>query len=95
MRLWLKHILKVQNKRHFRQSYIALISFSIALIFSCVAYAADLNISVLAVNGTEVQKNKKISFTLPKELTEDDILDTAGLELDYENKIICNNTRSR
>ncbi len=43
-----------------------------------------MNINVLAVNGTETQKEKEISFTLPKELTEDDIIDTAGLELDYD-----------
>ena len=45
---------------------------------------ADLTVNILAVNGTDEKKEKKIHHLLPKELTAEDILDTAGLEVDYD-----------
>lgn len=63
------------------------ISFLIISIFSAVFSSdifADLYINILAVNGTEKTKNKDINHPLPKELTAEDILDAAGLELDYD-----------
>ena len=44
---------------------------------------ADIYINVLAVNGSDAPKNSSIKFDLPGELTAEDILDTNGLQLDY------------
>lgn len=63
------------------------LSFLIISIFSsvfCTNVFADLYVNILAVNGTEKTKNKDIVHPLPKELAAEDILDTAGLELDYD-----------
>mgnify|MGYP003393795787 CR=1 FL=1 len=63
------------------------VSFLIISIFSGLFLSnafADLYINILAVNGTEKTKNKDIVHPLPKELAAEDILDTAGLELDYD-----------
>jgi len=48
------------------------------------AWAANLYLNVLAVNGTEEQKKKEIRAVLPRELSAEDILDTDGLRLDYD-----------
>ena len=45
---------------------------------------ADVNVNILAVNATEERKEKEIKYKLPQELTANDILDTAGLKLDYD-----------
>ena len=50
----------------------------------CPIASADLNINILAVNGTDESRDKDVTFSLPKELGSDDILDTAGLKLDYD-----------
>ena len=47
-------------------------------------YSEQLVINILAVNGTDQPKQKKITHYLPQELSKDDILDTAGLILDYD-----------
>jgi len=44
---------------------------------------ADIYINVVAVNGAPNAKTSSIKFSLPGELTADDILDTNGLQLDY------------
>ena len=44
---------------------------------------ADIYINVVAVNGRDTPKTSTIHFDLPGELTSDDILDTNGLQLDY------------
>jgi hypothetical protein len=44
---------------------------------------ADIYINVVAVNGASDPKTSTIHFDLPGELTADDILDTNGLQLDY------------
>ena len=44
---------------------------------------ADIYINVMAVNGTDMPKTSSIKFDLPGELTAEDILDTSGLQLDY------------
>ncbi len=46
-------------------------------------WAAELTINILAVNGTDKTKEKEINFPLPAELSIDDVLDSAGLKLDY------------
>lgn len=45
---------------------------------------ASLSVNILAVNGTDEPKEKDIVHYLPHELGADDILDTAGLKLDYD-----------
>ncbi|KKS44763.1 MAG: hypothetical protein A2Y04_04440 [Omnitrophica WOR_2 bacterium GWC2_45_7] len=53
--------------------------------FFVLGYAfAEVNVNILAVNATESRKEKEIKYKLPQELTADDILDTAGLKLDYD-----------
>ena len=47
---------------------------------------ADVIINVLAVNPKDEALEKKIEFSLPGELKPEDVLDTAGLQLDYNVK---------
>jgi len=44
---------------------------------------ADIYINVVAVNGKDSPKTYSIHFDLPGEITADDVLDTNGLQLDY------------
>src|SRR5262245_60719754 len=52
-------------------------------LWTSQAWAANLYLNVLAVNGTEEEKTKEIRAVLPRELTAEDIMDTDGLRLDY------------
>lgn len=62
-----------------------LIFFSFFLIFGNVsAIAQELTYNVLAVNGADETREKDIDVLLPPELTIDDILETDGLELEYD-----------
>jgi hypothetical protein len=63
---------------------IVSLTFLSSLFFLISAQAADLNINILAVNGTDASKEKEIKYRLPKELSADDIVDTNGLDLDYD-----------
>src|SRR3989338_1713454 len=60
-----------------------ILCWAVICISSSVVFA-DLYINILAVNGTEEQKEKEIQNYLPSELGAEDILDTAGLTLDYD-----------
>lgn len=44
---------------------------------------ADVYINVMAVNGAEVKKETPVKFNLPGDITAGDILDTNGLQLEY------------
>lgn len=44
---------------------------------------ADIIVNIFAVNGTEETQEKDINFQLPSELKAEDILDTQGLDLEY------------
>lgn len=44
---------------------------------------ADVYINVMAVNGTEMTKETPVKFSLPGDVTAADILDTNGLQLEY------------
>lgn len=46
--------------------------------------AADVIINILAVNGTDATKEKQIRELLPREIRQEDILDTAGLDTAYD-----------
>jgi len=74
--------------RKFWKNYfykIFVLFFVCVLSFSFLGNAfADLYLNILAVNGTDETKDKDIRFSLPKELTSDNILDTDRLELDYD-----------
>lgn len=45
---------------------------------------ADLTINLIAVNGTEEEKEIDVHYPIPKELEPDDILDTGPLKLEYD-----------
>ncbi|MCD4779211.1 MAG: hypothetical protein K8S27_01490 [Candidatus Omnitrophica bacterium] len=55
----------------------------ILILASQVVYA-QVTVNILAVNGTERPRLKKIKYPLPRELKLDDILDTAGLKIEYD-----------
>jgi len=66
-------------------SKVLKISTAAVFLFLGTASAgfADIYINVVAVNGSDAPKNYPIKFSLPGELTAEDILDTNGLQLDY------------
>jgi hypothetical protein len=45
---------------------------------------ADVYINVMAVNGTDNAKETSVKYSLPGDLTAPDIIDTNGLDLDYD-----------
>ncbi len=61
----------------------AIAAFFLYLGMHSVVFA-DVYINVVAVNGTSANKTSSIKFDLPGELTAEDILDTNGLQLDYD-----------
>ena len=66
-------------------SLLKVLSCILALWFSSVGLAsADIVINILVVNGTDSPKEKDVYQHLPKELHREDILDTAGLDLDFD-----------
>lgn len=58
--------------------------FAFFLIMFTTVSSADLYINILAVNGAEVAQDKNIRHFLPKGLTRDDIIDTDGLQVQYD-----------
>lgn len=72
-----------------RKLFLSLSSLIIFLflagIFVNLSYA-DLYINILAVNGTDQEKEKEIKYYLPKELAKDDVLNTDELSLSYDVK---------
>jgi len=60
--------------------------FTVLLCSAASSLWADVIINVLAVNGTETSQEKDISFSLPGEIKPEDVLDAAGLEIDYDVK---------
>jgi len=68
----------------FRHFLFVLILSSIVVCSLTPLVLADVYLSILAVNGTNEEKEKDIEEYLPAELKLNDILDTAGLELDYD-----------
>lgn len=48
------------------------------------SWAQTVTLNVLAVNGTDTARDKAVEVHLPPELAMDDILETDGLELDYD-----------
>ncbi|HNV24577.1 MAG TPA: hypothetical protein PKH98_06795, partial [Candidatus Omnitrophota bacterium] len=63
-----------------------LINIKIFILISAVFLGvgwADITVNILAVNGTDQQKEKKVNYLLPLGIEEDDVLDSAGLEIDY------------
>ncbi len=61
-------------------------AFLSGLIVCCSMCFADVFINVLAVNGSDVAQKKTIEFSLPGEIKPEDIIDNAGLKLDYNFK---------
>ncbi|MBF0386513.1 MAG: hypothetical protein HQL20_01495 [Candidatus Omnitrophica bacterium] len=65
------------------------ICWAVLIIAGCVNLSlasAAVIINVLAVNGTETAQDKDIRFSLPGEIKPSDIVDPAGLEVDYDIK---------
>ncbi len=61
---------------------VALWSFVLYLFLSLPVFS-DVVINVLAVNGSDKTIEKDIQFSLPGEITPPDLVDAAGLNLDY------------
>lgn len=58
---------------------------SFIIIFGIAGHVySDVTINILAVNGTEETKDKKIRFVLPPAVAVEDIVDSAGLKVDYD-----------
>lgn len=60
----------------------ALAAASLLLLLSGPSFS-DVVINVLAVNGSGKPIQKDIEFSLPGEITPEDIVDSAGLQIDY------------
>jgi len=58
--------------------------FGTGILTSAQNVYADIIINLLLVNGTETVQEKEFKSHLPKELKAEDILDTAGLDLEYD-----------
>ncbi len=61
--------------------YVVLTAALLLLMVPCAF--ADVLINVMAVNGSPTVKETPVKYSLPPELKADDILDTSGLDLDY------------
>jgi hypothetical protein len=59
---------------------------AVLLLFDVPHVHADVIINVLAVNGKDVPQDKDIQFSLPGEIKPGDIIDPAGLTIDYNVK---------
>jgi len=59
-----------------------LASLICTLIFAGHVFA-DVTVNILAVNGTESDRQKKVYYILPQGINAEDVLDTAGLKLEY------------
>jgi len=58
---------------------------SFIMIFGIAGHVySDVTINILAVNGTESTKDKNIKFVLPLGVSVEDIVDPAGLKIDYD-----------
>lgn len=61
----------------------ALLSLAIVCALMMGSARADVFINVMAVNGSSETKQSNVHFNLPGDLKKEDILDTNGLDLDY------------
>lgn len=68
-------------------SLVRFLVCAVFLLFVPISLSqADVIINVLAVNGKDEPQEKDIQFSLPGEIKPDDIVDTAGLQLEYNVK---------
>src|SRR5437868_14535340 len=70
------------NPKRFLKKISTLVIATIFLMGATSVFA-DVYINVMAVNGTENVKDTAVKYNLPGDLSAQDILDTNGLELDY------------
>lgn len=61
-----------------------IIALSVFLCTGAPFVSADIYVNVMAVNGAPVRKETPVKYDLPGDLKAEDILDTAGLQLDYD-----------
>lgn len=74
-------IRSIESKKMCR---IFLPGFIVCFLSIAISSFADLNINIVAVNGTDTSRDKEIVFPLPKELAAEDVLDTEDLKLKYD-----------
>lgn len=67
-----------------RSSLFIVIVIALNLLLCAQAFCANLYLNVVAVNGTDEEREKELRTVLPHELTAEDIIDTDGLRLDYD-----------
>ncbi len=60
-----------------------ILTIGVCLLIGRAAWG-DINLNVLAVNGTKERREKEIRFDLPPDVTAQDVLETDGLNLDYD-----------
>lgn len=70
--------------RSLKKNYVSFLCSFVLILALPVLCHADIYVTILAVNGTEDEKPKEIKHYLPPELAAEDIIDTAGLKLDYD-----------
>ena len=66
------------------KKFVVIFFHAIFLIGVVPFVLADVYINVMAVNGTENVKDTSVKYNLPGDLSSKDILDTNGLDLDYD-----------
>ena len=69
---------------HFWKFFLAFVCLTFFLGKQSYSEDKNLTLKVLTVNGTEETKDKEIKQYLPEGLKREDIIDTAGLKLDYD-----------
>ena len=70
--------------RTFRKIICVLGLVCVLWTVSGVGVFADVVVNILVVNGTDTQQEKDVYQDLPKELKAEDILDSAGLKVDFD-----------
>lgn len=68
---------------YYSKKLVALIIAAVCVVFPFSLALADVYINVMAVNATDTVKDTSVKHNLPGDLTAGDILDTNGLDLDY------------
>jgi hypothetical protein len=74
----------MRTRNSFLKLFQGLTLFFLMVLSGGRSWAQTVTMNVLAVNGTDTARNKEVEVHLPPELAMDDILDTDGLELDYD-----------
>jgi hypothetical protein len=71
------------EKKIFKRCCILTAVPALQLIFTVFLWA-DVTVNILAVNATDEKRSKSVEYVLPADITATDILDPAGLKVDYK-----------